>query len=235
MNGSVVMRDAAAGQRTAPSIAPGPAELVAEGLTLRTRRGPVYEDVGLTLERAGLGVLTGPSGAGKTALLLTLAGRMRFTGGTATVCGLDVRRDARSVRRLVGLGIIPGITDLDDTTTIAAQVRAELTLHRLAHDERAVHDLLGRFELEAHPDAEIGSLGKGEQLLLGIGLGLIHSPRVLMVDGVDTNLTAAEQTMVWAALRRVCDGGVTVLATSLDDPPDAQADLVVRMPVGGER
>jgi ABC-2 type transport system ATP-binding protein len=235
MNGLVMTRDLAVHDAAPPNLAERPVEMLAKGLSLRTRRGVVYEDIDLSLERGTLGALVGPSGSGKTALLLGLSGRMRFTEGSATVCGLDVRHDARRVRGLVGLGIIPGVNDLDDTTTIAAQVRAELTLYRLPHDDRAVHRLLDGLNIGSDPHAQIGSLSKGQQTLLGIGLGLLHNPRVLMVDGADLNLTEAEQGRVWGSLRRICDGGVTIMATCLDRPLVAGPDVVIDMAMGGAR
>jgi ABC-2 type transport system ATP-binding protein len=207
--------------------------VLAQGLTLRTRRGVVYENVDLALQPGGLAAVVGPSGSGRTALLLSLAGRIRFTEGSAAVCGLDVARDARKVRRLVGLGVIPDVNGLDDTTTIGAQVKAELILHRLPHDERAVRHLLESFRIEAEPGTSIGDLGRGEQILLGAGLGLLHKPPVLMVDEADLNLTQAEQAEVWSVLRGVAAGGTAVVASCVEAPAPGRADVVVDL--GGAR
>ena len=188
-------------------------QVLAEGLSLRTRRGVVYENVDLELAPGGLAAVVGPSGSGRTALLLSLAGRLRFTEGRAAVCGLDVARKARAVRRVVGLGIFPEVNELDDPTSIGAHVKAELILHRLPHDERAVRDLLERFRIQAEPSTQSGELRRGEQILLGAGLGLLHGPAVLMVDEADLNLTNDEQALVWRSLREIADGGTTVVAS----------------------
>jgi ABC-2 type transport system ATP-binding protein len=208
-------------------------QVLAEGLALRTRRGVVYQNVDLALQPGGLAAVVGPSGSGRTALLLTLAGRIRFTDGRAAVCGLDVARDPRKVRRLVGLGIFPEVNELDDTTSIGAQVKAEAVLHRLPHDERAVKNLLERFRIVAEPGTHIGDLSRAEQILLGAGLGLLHKPPVLMVDEADLNLTLAEQALVWSVLRELADGGTTVLASCVEAPAPGRADVVVDL--GGAR
>ncbi len=213
-------------------IAPTP-EVLAQGLTLCTRRGAVYRDVDLSLNKGEVAAIAGPSGSGKTALLLTLAGRMRPTSGSATVCGFDVTKSARRVRRLIGLSIFPGVNDLDDTTTIEAQVRAELILHHLPHDKAAVHRLLQDFDVDAQPRAEIGSLSRAEQILLGIGLGLLHRPRVLMVDGADLNLTGDERSRVWRTVRELGNQGITVMTSCVEPPPAGFADIVYSM--GGAR
>jgi ABC-2 type transport system ATP-binding protein len=225
------MNTLVAHQNEVPAGGATPSEVLAEGLTLRTRRGVVYENVDLAVGRGALVAVMGPSGSGRTALLLGLAGRMRFTQGSATVCGLDVSHDARRVRRTVGLSVFPGVNDLDETTSIQTQVRAELILHRLPHDDRAVHELLERFGVHAAPHEDIGSLDRGEQLLLGVGLGLLHQPRVLMVDNADLNLTGAEQEVVWRALRKLGDEGITVMATCVDRPAPGRADVIYDMGV----
>jgi ABC-2 type transport system ATP-binding protein len=223
------MKTLVAHQSEVPAEAAPVAEIMAEGLTLRTRRGVVYENVDLAVGYGALVAVMGPSGSGRTALLLSLAGRMRFTQGSATVCGFDVSHDARRVRRTVGLSVFPGVNDLDETTTIRTQVRAELILHRLPHDDRAVHELLERFGVHAAPHEDIGSLKRGEQPLLGIGLGLLHRPRVLMVDNADLNLTSAEQEVVWRTLRKLGGEGITVMATCVDRPAPGRADVIYDM------
>lgn len=206
-----------------------PLEIAAQGLTLRTGRGTVYENVDLSLAAGCVAAIMGPSGSGRTALLLTLAGRMKPTAGSAVVCGFDLRREARRVRRVVGLGIFPGVNDLDDTTSIQAQVKSELTLHRLPHDSQAVHRLLERFGVEARPHDEIGSLSRPDHILLGVGLGLLHGPRVLMVDDADLNLTVAERIKVWRTLRGLGDEGLTVLTACVEPPNGGYADFVFDM------
>jgi ABC-2 type transport system ATP-binding protein len=207
--------------------------VLAEGLTLRTRRGVVYENVDLTMKPGGLAAVVGPSGSGRTALLLSLAGRLRFSEGRAVLCGLDVARQARKVREVVGLGIFPGVNELDDTVTIGAQVKAELVLHRLPHDERSVKNVLEKCRIEVQPCTHFATLNRGEQMLLGVGLGLLHKPRVLMVDNADLSLTQAEQAKVWSILRETADGGTTVVASCVEAPGYGRVDAVVEL--GGVR
>lgn len=97
-----------------------------DGLSLSTKRSAVFEDVSAQVQAGGLLVLRGPEGAGKTALLLSVAGRMHADSGTATVFGLDSERQGRRVRRLVGLTHVHGITDLEDNLTVAEHIAERL-------------------------------------------------------------------------------------------------------------
>ncbi len=227
-------------RQTAGSLAAGPEQtphatnrVEARGLTMYTRRGVVYEDVNLDLAPGEVAAVTGASGSGRTALLLTLAGRMRFNKGSARVCGHDVARHSGRVRRVVGLAVFPGVNDLDDATSVQTQVRTELRLRHLPHDAQAVRTLLDRYHVQADLAAEIGSIGRGAQTLLGIALGMLDKPKVLMVDEADLNLTTDERQLVWLTLREIAAEDVTVMATCVERPAAGCADVVYDM--GGQR
>lgn len=68
--------------------------VIARGIRMRGPWGPVYGPVDLEIEDGGLTVLVCPAGSGRTALLMTLAGRMAPVSGELTVFGR--RRPARS-------------------------------------------------------------------------------------------------------------------------------------------
>ncbi|MGH2343970.1 MAG: ATP-binding cassette domain-containing protein, partial [Chloroflexota bacterium] len=88
-----------------PSVAPRP--LLIEARDLSRRFGPNLAVAGISLDVAPgeLVALLGPNGAGKTTTLQMLAGLLPPSGGSASVAGYDVVRQARQVRARVGLMI----------------------------------------------------------------------------------------------------------------------------------
>jgi len=83
-------------------------------LTKRYGRITALRDVTLKVEPGVVGLL-GPNGAGKSTLISVLLGQVRATSGTASVLGLDIRRQQRTIRRRVGFVpendcLIPGLT-----------------------------------------------------------------------------------------------------------------------------
>jgi len=112
-------------------------------------------------------------------------------------------------------------------------VRTELRLRHLPHDAQAVRTLLDRYHVQADLAAEIGSIGRGAQTLLGIALGMLDKPKVLMVDEADLNLTTDERQLVWLTLREIAAEDVTVMATCVERPAAGCADVVDDM--GGQR
>ncbi|MEG2864527.1 MAG: ATP-binding cassette domain-containing protein, partial [Eggerthellaceae bacterium] len=79
--------------------------LEAHGLGLKTLMGYAYRDIDLLLGPGQILAVRGHNGSGKTALLLTLAGRMSYTEGTLRVGEFQLPRQRGKVQKTVGLGL----------------------------------------------------------------------------------------------------------------------------------
>ncbi len=197
-------------------------------LELRTRRGVVYPPTTLTVEPGSVTALLGPARSGRTALLLTLAGRMRPTAGTARVCGRDLVRERRLVRASVGLGLVAGVNDLDDALSPADHV-AERRLLGGWRRRRQVRDVLLRCDLGSVAHARVGDLDTLSRTKLGIALALVDAPALIAIDDLDHDLDLAEQAELAHLLRTIAKDGTTVLFTCVDERTAALADAVVRL------
>ena len=236
----------------APDGAVAPESGVAAcGLGLSTDRGWVYRDIDLVAPAGSVALITGPAGCGKTALLLTLAARMRPTAGALRVGGCDAVAHPQRARRLVGLGETAGVNDLDETLTVADQVRGELALHgrhalsgvrgaggdrHETHGQRiagAVAAVLAPVGLDLDPKVRVGDLPAAERLLLGVALACVGRPPVLAVDDLHEDLTPADHELVMARLRALADTGPTVVAGSLDPSLAAHADVTLQLDIDG--
>ena len=214
-------------------MSPATGGISARALGLRTRSGWVYRDVDLEVPGGSLAVVTGPARSGKTALLLTLAGRMRAGEGDLSVAGFDARRRPDSVRRLVGLGEFLGVNDLDETLSVGDQVMAELALHgRHWRGARAAAVLEPLCPAIDHATT-VRDLGATERLLLGAALGLIGGPPLLVIDEIDGDTTPEETGAVLDALRRLNEAGVTVVAGALDPGLASAADVTLALTADG--
>lgn len=72
----------------------------------------------------------GPSGSGRTCLLLALTGRMKTTAGHAYVAGHRLPRKRAAVRAVSVLSAVPGVTDLEPALSVAEQLREQALLRR---------------------------------------------------------------------------------------------------------
>ncbi|MBW1604651.1 ATP-binding cassette domain-containing protein [Streptomyces sp. JJ66] len=211
------------------------AAITADDLGLRGPKGTVFEGVNVSAEPGSLVAITGPSGTGRTCLLLTLTGRMRPTSGSAEVGGHRLPRHMAAVRRIASLGPVTGVTDLEAAWTVREQLRERALLRRYRQGWRPegatrrrarVAEALERAGLELDalphgPATPVRELERMEAVRLGIALALLDRPRLLAVDDVGLKLSDTERAQVWALLRSLTEEGTTVLAVSTEPPEDA--------------
>ncbi|TLQ46516.1 ATP-binding cassette domain-containing protein [Streptomyces marianii] len=229
---------------------PHGAAVRAEGFGLKGPRGWAFRKVDVEAGPGSLIAIEGPSGSGRTCLLLALTGRMKAADGYAEVGGLRLPRKMAAVRRISALGPVPGVSDLDPALTVAEHLRERALMQRRfdgglrallrPSGERAaaararIDEALGRvgLDVDALPKAErtaVRDLERLEALRLSVALSLIGRPRLLAVDDADLKLSEADRAEAWDLLRGITAGGTTVLAVCSEAPRDA---VVVRTGAG---
>ncbi|PSK97180.1 ABC transporter family protein [Murinocardiopsis flavida] len=200
----------------------------AERLTLRTGEGQVYTGVDLSARPGTLTALRADAGEGRTALLLTLAGRMRPTSGSLTVDGHALPAKARQVRRISALGLSEGVNDLDERLRVREQLNERLLLRlRTATRPLRASALLAAGLDGIDPRRLVRDLSTAERRRLGIALALLDEPRLLLVDDVDAGLDPEHQAALWGTLADLADSGLTVIAACADTShaPDPTATV----------
>jgi ABC-2 type transport system ATP-binding protein len=171
--------------------------------------------------------LLGPNGAGKTTTIGVLTTRVKPTGGSAFVAGVDVV--AYPVRARTQLGVVPQRPNLDRSL----DVRQNLLFHASYHgvpakvrEARAV-ELLEQFGLADRATDKVDRLSGGQAQRVMIARALMHSPPVLFLDEPATGLDPAARIYVWDRIRDLKESGVTVLLTTHDmDEAATLADRV---------
>ena len=216
--------------------------VTAQGLGLEGPRGWAFRGVSFDAEPGSLITIEGPSGTGRTCLLLALTGRMKPSEGAATVGDSVLPKRMAAVRRVSALAHVPGVTDLEPALTVAEHLHERALLQRRFGD--SLRGLLRpraerRTEQKRRIDAaltaagvDLDALPKGprtavrdlervEALRLSIALALLAHPRLLGVDDTDLKLSDAERTEVWALLRSITEAGTTVVAVCSEAPDGA--------------
>ena len=195
----------------------------------RYPRAPVNAVDGVSFEVAPGEVfgLLGPNGAGKTTTVGVLTTRVRPTGGSALVAGVDVVADP--VRARSALAVIPQRSNLDRALSIRANLIFHAAYHGVPPRERArrADELLDQFGLldRAGQKPDLFSGGQSQRVM--IARALMHSPKVLFLDEPATGLDPAARLFVWDRLRDLRDSGVTLVLTTHDmDEAAALSDRV---------
>ncbi len=196
----------------------GEHSILAEGLrkTYVSPRGTVEAVRGIDLDVARgefFGVL-GPNGAGKTTTLGMLTTLIRPTAGRAEVAGCDVRRQAREVKRRIGV-VSQGNT-LDRKLTVAENLEFRARYFGVPPREsrRRAAELLELLELPGRRRALVYELSGGQARRLMVGRALVHRPDILFLDEPTAGVDPQARANMWELFRRLHDDDVTIVLTT---------------------
>jgi ABC-2 type transport system ATP-binding protein len=204
-----------------------------EGLVKRFGRVTALAGIDLDVERATVFGLLGPNGAGKTTAIRVLSTILTPDEGRAEILGLDVVRDAKAVRRTIGLagqyaavdGNLTGRENLHLIGRLVHLPRAEIRARSV--------ELLDRFELTDAADRPVRTYSGGMRRRVDLAAALVNRPPVLFLDEPTTGLDPYSRNEVWAMIGElVADGTTVVLTTQYLEEADRLASRVAVVDVG---
>ena len=159
--------------------------------------------------------LLGPNGAGKTTLIRILTTLIRPTSGSAHVMGLDVVKEAAKVRNYIGVVPQAMTSDLDLTGREIMDIYARFyEIPRRERRER-IDEILSMVGLKERRDDLVATYSGGMRRRLEVARGLIHMPRLLILDEPTIGLDPQSRHVVWELLQRFRrEFGLTILLTT---------------------
>lgn len=186
------------------------------------------EAVHLRLQAGELVALVGPNGCGKTTLLRCIAGIHPLHAGRIHVLGHDLRSHPRQAKAQLGMAIAA------DTLPPLLSGRECLDLFAAARGLHAVPqaslDLLDALGFTPWLDWRVGSLSLGGRQKLGIALGLLGEPPLLLLDEPLNGLDLRSAAVFKQQLQdRVAAGATVLIATHALDAAERHASRVVVM------
>jgi ABC-2 type transport system ATP-binding protein len=184
------------------------------GLAKRFGKTRALESIDLQVRRGSVYGLLGPNGAGKTTTVRILATLLRPDGGSATVLGHDVEREAEAVRRKVSLtGQYASVDeDLTGTENLVLVGRLLGLTWRAARARAA--ELLEAFDLADAAGRQVETYSGGMRRRIDIAASLVAVPEILFLDEPTTGLDPRGRNQVWDLVRRIAAEGTTVLLTT---------------------
>jgi ABC-2 type transport system ATP-binding protein len=178
--------------------------------------GSVRALAGVDMEAAPGTVLCllGPNGAGKTTIVRVLTTLLKPDGGSARVAGLDVVRDAASLRERIGLAgqyaaVDENLTGLENLTMVGRLYGMPRSVARLR-----AHELLERFELLEASTRVTKTYSGGMRRRLDLAAALVAKPPVLFLDEPTTGLDPRSRLQLWETIEGLVADGTTVLLTT---------------------
>ncbi len=156
--------------------------------------------------------LIGPDGAGKTSIFRILTTLLLAESGTASVDGLDVVKDYRSIRKKVGY--MPGKFSLYQDLTVEENLRFFATLFgtTIQQNYELVKDIY--VQIEPFKNRRAGKLSGGMKQKLALCCALIHKPSVLFLDEPTTGVDPVSRREFWEMLKRLKEQGITIVVST---------------------
>jgi ABC-2 type transport system ATP-binding protein len=200
------------------------------------RRGPVIQaldDLCLAVPAGSLYGLLGPNGAGKTTALRILCTLLAPDAGSVRVAGLDALADPRGVRGQ--LGYVAQEVAIDKILTGRELLALQGDLYHLDRSGRdaRIAELIDLLAMAEWIDRRCGTYSGGMRRRLDLAAGLLHRPRVLVLDEPTVGLDIESRAAIWTVLRQLRDLGTTVLLSShYLEEVDALADRLAILEAG---
>jgi ABC-2 type transport system ATP-binding protein len=171
------------------------------GITLDVRKGEIF------------GFL-GPNGAGKSTTIRMLCGIMPPSGGTGTVAGFDINRQAEEIKKHIGY--MSQRFSLYEDLTVEENIDFYSGIYRLApHKRRERKEWVIRMAgLEEHRHFPAFALSGGWKQRLALGCAIIHQPPIVFLDEPTSGVDPGSRRNFWDLIYRMAEEGTTVFVTT---------------------
>lgn len=200
----------------------------AKGLKKSYGSNKVLKGVDLKVERGTMLALLGPNGAGKTTTVRILSTLLSFDGGSVSVESHDVVKEADKVRSVIGL--TGQSAAVDELLTGRENLVMMGRLYRLTKKSAIAraNELLEEFDLVKAADRPAKTYSGGMRRRLDLAVSLIAAPPIIFLDEPTTGLDPRSRLAMWAIIKKLMDGGTTILLTTQYlEEADQLADNIV--------
>jgi ABC-2 type transport system ATP-binding protein len=192
---------------------PSAPRLVVRGLTKSFGARVAVDGIGFSVAAGEIYGLLGPNGAGKTTSISMIAGILARDGGVITIDGIDI--DAGPKARVL-MGIVPqAITLYLDLTA-----RENLDFWGRMYDlsgaalQRAIDSALEAVSLTGRANDIVGTYSGGMQRRLNLAAGILHRPRLLILDEPTVGVDPQSRSAIFDLVERLRDEGTAILYTT---------------------
>jgi lipooligosaccharide transport system ATP-binding protein len=195
--------------------------------------GPITAVDGLDLDvPAGICLgLLGPNGAGKSTTMRLLTGQAIADSGELRVLEFELPRQAKTARAV--MGVVPQLDNLDIDVTVEDNLAVFARLYRVGDVPAAVDRALELARLTERRKDAVDELSGGMRRRLLVARGLVHDPRLVLLDEPTVGLDPQIRTQIWSLIDGLRSRGATILmSTHYIEEAERLADEVAVMAAG---
>ena len=168
--------------------------------------------INLDIETGEILALLGPNGAGKTTLISIICGIANLTSGQITVGGLDIGKEYRKTREMIGL--VPQEITLEPFETVINSIRFSRGLFGKSKNEPYLDQVLKTLSLFDKKNERVITLSGGMKRRVLIAKALAHEPRVLFLDEPTAGVDVELRKDMWNTVNKLKEQGVTIILTT---------------------
>lgn len=180
------------------------------------------DDVSFTVGEGEIFGLLGPNGAGKTTTINMICGVLKPDGGRVLIGGRDIWLEAKTVKQ--GLAVVPQEIAVYEDMTSRDNLNFWGSLYGLrgADLRSRVDETLTRVGLADRAADKVKGFSGGMKRRLNLCMGLLHRPRVLLLDEPTVGIDPQARLNILEVVREVAESGTTVLYTThyMDEAQD---------------
>jgi ABC-2 type transport system ATP-binding protein len=170
------------------------------------------ENINFEVNKAEIFGLIGPDGAGKTTIFRILTTLLLADEGNAEMMGLDVVKDYKKIRQIIGY--MPGRFSLYQDLSVEENLDFFASVFGTSIEEN--YDLVKDIyqQIEPFKKRKAGALSGGMKQKLALSCALIHKPEVLILDEPTTGVDAVSRKEFWEMLRKLKEKNITILVST---------------------
>ena len=168
--------------------------------------------INLEINTGEILALLGPNGAGKTTLISIICGIANLTSGKITVGGMDIDKEYRKTREMIGL--VPQEITLEPFETVINSIRFSRGLFGKPKNEAYLDEVLKTLSLFDKKNERVITLSGGMKRRVLIAKALAHEPRVLFLDEPTAGVDVELRKDMWNTVNKLKEQGVTIILTT---------------------
>ncbi|GJM13924.1 MAG: ABC drugE1 family efflux system ATPase [Pseudohongiella sp.] len=188
--------------------------ITASGLTMRFGSLVAVDNVDLEIEKGSIYGFLGPNGSGKSTTIRMLCGLLTPSSGSATVMGMDTRKESESLKQ--NIGYMTQRFSLYEDLSVKENLQFISEIYAVPRGERKarVAELLDSFSLTDRAKQRSGTLSGGQKQRLALAAATLHKPEILFLDEPTSAVDPQNRRDFWEALFELAEQGTTILVST---------------------
>ena len=188
--------------------------ITASGLTRRFGALVAVDNVDLKIPSGAIYGFLGPNGSGKSTMIRMLCGLLTPSAGSATVLGMDTKRDSEKLKQQIGY--MTQKFALYDDLTVNENLQFVSEIYAVARKQRKVRvaELLEEFNLHQQQKQRAATLSGGQKQRLALAAATLHKPRILFLDEPTSAVDPQNRRDFWEKLFDLAEQGTTILVST---------------------